>query len=33
VQIYAQAANAGSSAKGIVLDPGGWGEAILATEI
>jgi hypothetical protein len=33
VQIYAQAPNAGSSAKGIVLDPGGWGEAILATEI
>ncbi|MFN9546246.1 MAG: hypothetical protein ACK6AD_04125 [Cyanobacteriota bacterium] len=33
VQIYAQAANAGSSAKGVVLDPGGWGEAILVTEL
>ena len=33
VQIYAQAANAGSSAKGVVLDPGGWSEAIICTEL
>jgi hypothetical protein len=33
VQIYAQAANAGSSAKGVVLDPGGWSEAIITTEL
>jgi hypothetical protein len=31
-QIYAQAPNAGSSAKGIVIDPGGWGEKVLVTE-
>ncbi len=31
-QMYAQASNKGSSAKGIVLDPGGWGEKILVTE-
>lgn len=31
-QMYALAPNAGSSAKGIVLDPGGWGERILVTE-
>lgn len=31
-QMYAQAANSGSSAKGVVLDPGGWGERILVTE-
>jgi hypothetical protein len=32
VQMYALAANTGSSAKGVVLDPGGWGERILVTE-
>jgi hypothetical protein len=32
-QMYAQAPNSGSSAKGIVLDPGGWGEKILVTEM
>lgn len=31
-QMYAQAPNTGSSAKGVVLDPGGWGERILVTE-
>jgi len=31
VQVYAQAAPAGT-ATGVILDPGGWGEAILATE-
>lgn len=31
-QMYAQVPNVGSSAKGIVLDPGGWGERILVTE-
>lgn len=31
-QIYAQAPNPGSSAKGIVIDPGGWGEKVLITE-
>ena len=30
-QVYAQAAPSGT-AKGVILDPGGWGEAILATE-
>jgi hypothetical protein len=30
-QVYAQAAPAGT-ATGVILDPGGWGEAILATE-
>ena len=30
-QVYAQAAP-GGTATGVVLDPGGWGEAILATE-
>jgi hypothetical protein len=30
-QMYAIAPNPGSSAKGIVLDPGGWGERILVT--
>jgi hypothetical protein len=30
-QVYAQAAP-GGTANGVVLDPGGWGEAILATE-
>jgi hypothetical protein len=33
VQVYAQAANAGSSAEGVVLDPGGWSEAIISTEL
>lgn len=32
VQVYAQAAP-GGTATGVVLDPGGWGERILATEI
>jgi len=32
VQMYAIAPNAGASAKGIVLDPGGWGERIIVTE-
>lgn len=31
VQVYAQAAPAGT-ATGVILDPGGWGEVILATE-
>jgi hypothetical protein len=31
VQVYAQAAPSGSAA-GVILDPGGWGEVILATE-
>ncbi|KQA96351.1 hypothetical protein XV92_18205 [Vibrio metoecus] len=31
-QMYAVAANAGSSAQNVVLDPGGWGERILVTE-
>lgn len=31
VQVYAAAAPSGT-ATGIILDPGGWGEAILATE-
>ena len=30
-QVFAQAAP-GGTASGIVLDPGGWGDAILATE-
>lgn len=30
-QVYAQTAPAGT-ATGVVLDPGGWGEAVLATE-
>ncbi len=30
-QVYAQAAPSGTAA-GVILDPGGWGEAILATE-
>jgi hypothetical protein len=30
-QVYAQAAP-GGTATGVILDPGGWGEAILATE-
>jgi len=30
-QVYAQAAPSGT-ATGVVLDPGGWGEVILATE-
>lgn len=30
-QVYAQAAPSGT-ATGVILDPGGWGEAILATE-
>ena len=30
-QVYAQAAPAGT-ATGVILDPGGWGEAVLATE-
>lgn len=30
-QVYAQAAPAGT-ATGVILDPGGWGEVILATE-
>lgn len=32
VRMYAQAPNRGASAKGVVLDPGGWGERILVTE-
>ncbi len=31
VQVYAAAAPSGT-ATGVILDPGGWGEAILATE-
>jgi hypothetical protein len=31
VQVYAAAAPSGA-ATGVILDPGGWGEAILATE-
>lgn len=31
VQVYAAAAPSGT-ATGIILDPGGWGEAIIATE-
>jgi len=31
-QMYCQVPNAGASAKGVVLDPGGWGAVILATE-
>lgn len=31
VQVYAAAAPSGT-ASGVILDPGGWGEAILATE-
>ena len=31
VQVYAASAPAGT-ATGVILDPGGWGEAILATE-
>jgi len=30
-QVYAQAAPSGT-ATGVILDPGGWGEVILATE-
>jgi hypothetical protein len=30
-QVYAQAAP-GGTATGVILDPGGWGEVILATE-
>ena len=31
IQVYADAAPSGT-ASGVILDPGGWGEAILATE-
>ena len=31
VQVYAASAPSGTAA-GVILDPGGWGEAILATE-
>jgi hypothetical protein len=31
-QMYCQVPNVGATAKGIVLDPGGWGAVILATE-
>jgi hypothetical protein len=31
IQVYAQAAPSGT-ATGVILDPGGWGEAIIATE-
>lgn len=31
VQVYAAAAPSGT-ASGVILDPGGWGEAIIATE-
>ncbi|MCT4636193.1 MAG: hypothetical protein N4A72_00660 [Bacteroidales bacterium] len=33
VQMFAIAPNSGASAKGIVLDPGGWGERILVSEM
>jgi len=31
-RIYAQSPNPGSSAKGIMIDPGGWDETVLITE-
>lgn len=32
-QMFAKAPNKGATARGIVLDPGGWGERILVTEV